>query len=338
MNKIPRYRVLVPVLIGAGLMMANFANAQQPAVAGAPAAVSAPAERDQCENYIRVLKAELAQAEARISTMRTQLQALDADIESRVDRIVSLLVSVRDSNDGPGNRIRKSKEDALDGLKATVAYYSQKRDGLRRELEIQGGRVDEEMLARAVAALNARIETRVTQSLEIASSLVRNGNTDTAYSGETPAHRKSRQDAEASVKIKADLVADLRSSIEKQTREVAAREEELRNTTDPQKRDQLAKDNEVARQTIAARRDQIEELLVAQKPATRSVSGKAAFEMDKLLDDMTAELRRDFAKFKIQLNEIDAARIRVEPLRVRLEQATAMLEAMDREPAPSPAK
>jgi hypothetical protein len=338
-----RYWIMVTAFMALGLPLLRPVSAQQPAVTGQTLAASAAADQAQWENVVLVMKDELARAESRASSLTDQLIALDNDIESRVDRMISLLASVRDSSEGPGNRIRKAKESALAGIKATAVYYAQERDRRMKALENATPQVDEDMLAREVAALNARIETRVTQSIAIATSLVQQGeeptgryrNEDTDYSGETPEHRKMRYDAQASVKIKADLVAVLRSGIDKQTREIAMRDDALRSATDPQKREQLQKDNEFARQIIAARRAQIEELVTATGPATRAVSGKAAFEMDKLLDDMTAELRRDFAKFKTLVNECADARARVKPLRDRLAQAVAAadLETAKSEPS-----
>jgi hypothetical protein len=335
----------LPAVLCAGFLLIIPATAQLPAATGQTAAASAAADQAQWENVVLVMKGELARAEARASSLRDQLIDLDDDIESRVDRMISLLASAHDSSDGPGNRIRKAKEDALAGIKATALYYAQERDKRVKAMETQGARVDEDQLAREVATLNARIETRITQSLAIAESLVqqkdeatgRYRNTDTDYSGETPEHRKMRYDAQASVKIKADLVSVLRAGIDKQTREIAMRDDTLRSTTDPQKREQLQKDNEAARQIIAARRDQIEQLITATKPATRAVSGKAAFELDKMLDDMTAELRRDFAAFKSLVNEGSQARARVKLLKDRVAQATAELQTIDPKTGTSPA-
>lgn len=318
MIKTSRLPFVMPALLCAGLLLATPASAQQ-------AGDTSSSEQAQWDSVVLVMKGELARAEARADSVTGQLVALDGDIESRMTRIISLLASVRDSSDGPGNRIRKSKEDALAGIKATAVYYAQERDKRRKALESGNARIDDDVLARQVAALNARIESRITQSLAIAESLVRPPETGSGSGdfNETAAQRKVRYDGQASVKIKADLVATLRAGIDKQTREIAMRDEELRTATDPGKREQLMKDNEAARQVAAARRSQIEEIMTTAKPATRAVSSKAAFEMDKLLDDMTAELRRDFAQFKSLVFESDEARARVKSLRDRLQAASA---------------
>lgn len=323
-----------------GIFLLRPAAAQQPAVTGQQAAASAADDRAQMENFIRVIKLELKRSEERAGAIRTNMIAINESIESRIDQIVSLLSSVRDSAESSGSRMRKTKEEVLAGLKATSLYYAQERDKRKNEMLNPLAKIDGEELARNVAALNAQIESRVTQSLEIAKSLAQHDeapveryrNLDTF---ETQEHIKSKNDARASVKIKADLVETLRASISKLTRDIASRETELRSTANPQKKEMLSKDIETMRQTIAARQSQMAELLSAPKPSTRAVSSKAAFEMEKLIDEMRVELKRDFEKFRSLVVEHDMAHARLKPLREKLQKAEAMLEKMDSSPAPT---
>lgn len=314
----------------------------------APASAQSQAsfDRAQWEGCIRVMKAELERGEARVSSLTAQLVTLDDDIESRVNRMVNLLSSVRDSTDGSSVRMRKAKDDALDGLKASAIYYAQQRDQRQKAMLAARASIADDDLARDVAALNARIETRVTQSLAIASSLTqyeegpreKYHNDDINYQNETREYRRMEHDASASVKIKTDLMADLKASIDKLTRDVKAWEAELQRTTDPQRQEELTRTIATTRQTIDARRDQMEELVTAQKPGTRAVASKAAFEMDKMLDEMTVELKKDFAKFKRLVAERDEARARIKPLEERLKKNMEMLETLVQgsQPAPGP--
>lgn len=327
-----------------GAVPLQVALAQQPAPeqpgrmaagTGQTAVADTTLDRSRIESYVRVLKSELERSEARVSSATTNLLVLDRDIEARVSQIVALLSSVRDSADGPGSRMRKAKEDAIEGLKATAAYYAQERDRRTREMATGFARIDEDALARDVAALNARIETRVTQSLDLASSLVqhdegavRRYDDDDRFSRETDEFRKRQRDANASAKIKADLVDDLRASIAKLTRDAQSREADIRATRDEQKRARYAREIEGLRKVIQARHDQIAELLTAENPATRPIGSKGAFEMDQMIDEMTQELRRDFVRFKTLVGERDDARARVKPLLDRLERANAALAAM----------
>jgi len=336
-----RQALIGVVVFSSGILLSRAAAAQQPAVAeqpaavtGQPAAPSAAEEQAQLENCVRVMKGELERAEARAKAVTAQLVSLDEDIESRMNRIVSLLSSVRDSSDTSSTRMRMAKEDAIEGLKATALYYARERDKRRKAMSGTSSQLSDDDLAKDIAALNARIEVRVAQSLDVATSLTQHeeGRIDkhadqwTNYAIETPEYKKTERDARESVKIKADLVADLRASIDKLTREKKALEAELRQATDPGKVAQLSKDIEEKSKTVEARRSQIEELVTASGPATRPVSQKAGFEMDKMLDEMTAELKKDFAAFKRLVAERDAARARVKPLKERLEKVTALLE------------
>lgn len=327
-----RTAFVVAALMVVGLARPLPAAAQQPAATGQPAELSADEQRERLADYVRVMTGELERAEARVSAVTAQLVSLDDDIESRVNRIVSLLSSVRDSMDASDTRMRKAKEDALAGLKETALYYARERDRRKKEMGNEFSRIDDDALAADVAALNARIETRVTQSLDIAASLVQHeeGRTDKyqdSDSVETREFRKAEKDASASAKVKADLAADLGASIAKLERDIRAREAEFKTSADPQRQAQLSQDIETMRQTIEARRNQAEALVTAAKPATRAVGSAGAFEMDKMLDEMTLELKRDFAKFKSLVAERDAALARVKPLKARLEEATAAIEA-----------
>lgn len=337
-----------------GLLVLQPAAAQQSVVTGYQAVATsqpgssvakpapAPPTREQVEHYISLARKELERSEARVTSLRSQLVALDGDIESRVERVVSLLSSMRDSSDTSSRRIRKAKEDALAGLEATAKYYAQERDRRKKEMGNRYALIEDDELARNVAALNARIETRATQSLAIAKSLVQHqeGQTgryrdnDTNYSQETDEYKRTRRDAQSSIKVKTDVVATLRASIDKLTRDVDAREAELRTTSDPQRKEQLAEDIQTMRKTIDARRSQVEELLRAPAPNTRPVVSEAAFELDKMLDEMTVELKKDYMAFKRLVGEFDTARARLKPLRTRLEKAEAMLNSMsDESPA-----
>lgn len=331
------------IVLSAGAFMQRTAEGQQPVAPVQQPAVSASADRAQQEKYVSIMKSELEKSEARVGAVTAQLVSLDEDIESRINRVVSLLSGVRDSSESSSARLRKTKEDVLDGLKAVAVYYAQQRDARKKEIGNRNARADDAELARDVAALNARIEARVTQSLDIASSLAQYSepavekhserNTYyqdriTDYRDTTPEYKREQRETREAAKIKSEIGADLRASIEKQTREIKGREAELAAATDPKKKEQLTKDIEDARKIIAARKDQLEKLVATSGPSTRALSNSGAFELDKTLDEMIQELKKDFSKFKSLVYELDAARARVKPLKERLEKATAALDAM----------
>jgi hypothetical protein len=322
------------VTVVVGILLPQPAAAQQPVSTGQQAVASASVDRAQVENYVRVMKGEVERAEARVAALKGQLVALDDDIESRINRVVTLLASVRDSADTSGIRIRKDKEDAIESIKAMAKYYAEERDKRRKALASPNTPIEAAALTNDLLALNARIETRVKQALDIAASLPQQGERrvdrySDESSSETREYRKVEKDAQAAVRIKADLVADLRKGIDKLTREIAAREAELGATTDPKKRELLTRDINTLRETLSARRSQVEEVMTASQSDTRPVGSKGAFEMDKLFDEMVQELKQDFTKFRILVGERDDALMRLKPLKERLARATVALAAMN---------
>ncbi len=329
-------RHLMAITVGCvcGIFLFDPVSAQELVATGQQGGATSKVDRATIENYIRVMTIEVDRAEARVGAQTAQLVSLNGDIESRVQRMVSLLSSVRDSTDSAESRMRRAKVEALSGLEAVARYYAQERDRRKKEMNNPYAQISADDLAKDVAALNTGIETCVTQSLEIAKSLVQHQEGevkkyDDGYSddnNETREYQRSKRDAEASVKIKTDLVADLRASIEKLSRDIKNREVELSYAADASTKERLSTDIETMRKTIDARRGQVEELLMAPKPSTRAVGHKAAFEMDKMLEEMTKELRQDFAKFRALVMERDMARARVKPLKDRLAGARAMLE------------
>lgn len=225
---------------------------------------------------------------------------------------------------GPG---RKQLEDYVRVMNGEVERAEARVTGVREQL----------------MSMDNGIESRVcvTQALDAAASLTQHEegavskytDRDTNYSIKTREYKHAENDARESAKIKADFVADLRAGIDKLAREKKVLEAEFRQTTDAGKVEQLKKDIDDRNKTIKARRTQIEELVTASEPTTKPVSQRAAFEMDKMIDEMTTELKKDFTAFKRLVAELDAARVRVKPLKERLAKVTVTLATMGSAPA-----
>jgi len=324
--------------------------AQEPAasVSDAPAvkkevpaaAVDPAAERAQLENIVKISTKELDRAHKRVQQLTDQLVTLDDDIESRVSRIVSLLSAVRDTTDESSLRLLRLKEDILEGLKATALYYAQERDRRKKEMANPRARIDDAELARNIDRLNERIEVRVTQSLEIASSLMTYQESSASrYQDEeendveSREFRNSERAAESSVKVKADVSEVLKKSVEKLTRDIKAREEELATAGDPVRQEQLRADIATMRQQVDTRREQLEALIMRGGAPADGLSKRGAFEVEELVEDMATELKSDFSKFKTLVRERDAAVARLSPLEKRLTKAKGYIAEMDAEDA-----
>ena len=171
----------VAAAVLAGLMKAGESTAAEAVTnrAAGPASVAAgatdAAEAAQRQLYAEALTVEAAKSQERLDAISQQLRSLDTDIESRVNRIVKLLSSIKDSTDSKG-RVRRSKAKAIEGLKKSIAFYARERDKRDQALVAPDANVavSKEALAKDAKVLDTRIDKRIDQISTLAKSLTQN--------------------------------------------------------------------------------------------------------------------------------------------------------------------
>ena len=326
MNKRNAVRLAVAALSGM-IGTPCFAAPAQALPAAGPAADAPAAVLAQRKQYGDALTAEAVKSQERLAALSQQLQALDADIESRVDRIVSLLATVKDSTDSKG-RVRRSKDKAIAGLRNGISYYVRERDRRNKELAAGGSPASKEGLSSDVQALGGRIEKRVEQILTLANSMTQNEefgryeryrNTEFDYNTETKEFRRFEKDVSGTSKTKAEVIQELKASVDKQNREIKELHDLLLMTSDPQRKERLQEQIAEKEEIVADRREQVTALLSAPAPDTKPVSSDGAFEIDKLLAEMTLDLQRDFRKFQQLVSERNEAQVRARLSQERLD-------------------
>ena len=281
---------------------------------------------EQRKQYAEVLTAESAKCSERLSAIIAQMQELDKDIESRVDRIVALLATVKDSADSRGRSMR-SKDKAIQGLRKSISFYVRERDRRNQERAAGGTPASKEGLAEDVTALNMRIEKRVGQILSLANSMTqqeefstyeRYRNDENGYNAETKEFERFEKDADGSAKTKADVIQELKASIDKQSGEIKDLHDKLLITGDAQRKERIRSQIDEKEEIVAERRKQLESFLSAAAPDAKAVSAEGAFEIDKLLADMTLDLQRDFRKLQQLVAERNDAQARARNSQERL--------------------
>ncbi len=320
----------------AGLLkgdVAVAAEAETNRTAGPVAVATGVADAAGRRQYADVLAAEAAKSQERLDAISQQLRTLDGDIESRLDRIVKLLSTIKDSTDSKG-RVRRAKDKAIEGLKKSIAYYVRERDMRDKALVASDANVavSKEALAKDAKVIDTRIEKRIGQISTLAKSLTQNEefnqyeryrNDEYDYDTETKEFHRFEKDVSGSAKIKSELIQDLKAGIDKQTREVESLKQMLTTTTEPKRQEQIKSQIEAKEELIADRRQQAEDLLSANAPSTKPVSSKGAFEIDKLLAEMTLDLQSDFRKFQQLVSERNEAQKRAQSNQDRLQRFRA---------------
>lgn len=307
----------------AGEMMAAEA-VRNPVAEATPATAGAAvvAENDQRQQYADALAAEAAKSQERLDALSQQLRSLDGDIESRMDRIVKVLSTIKDSTDSKG-RVRRSKEKAIEGLKKSIAFYARERDMRDQALVAPDANVavSKETLAKDAKVLDTRIEKRIDQISTLAKSLTQNEefnqyeryrNDEYNYNAETKEFKRFEKDVSGSAKIKSELIQDLKAGIDKQTLEIEGLRKMLASATDAKRQEQIKGEIEQKEELIADRRQQAEDLLSTDATKTKPVSSKGAYEIDKMLAEMTLDLQSDFRKFQQLVAERSEAQKRAQ--------------------------
>jgi hypothetical protein len=296
-----------------------------PAAGAVKAAPNTAEEAEQAKRYEEFLTTEAAKGQERLDAISQQLRSLDKDIESRVDRIVKLLSTIKDSTDSKG-RVRQSKEKAIQGLKNSIAFYARERDKRDQAVVAPDANVivSKDALAKDADVLDTRIEKRIGQITTLANSLTQSSefsryeryrDSEHDYSNES---KQLARDVGTTAKVKSDLVHDLKAGIEKQTREKTALQQMLTTVKDPKRQEQIKDEIAEKEEIITDRRQQIEDLLMSDGKPTKAIGSKAAFEIDKLLAEMTVDLQRDFRKFQQLVAERNEAQLRAQANKNRL--------------------
>lgn len=114
------------------------------------------------------LRQHIEMRETRLSELTADIKTLDDRTEKRIDKIVDTLSKLKDSESSK-TRINTLKAEVITGLRKTIGMYQNKRREVLEELRTSKGPAD--ALTKDMDALDARIQKRVDQVLELAKSM-----------------------------------------------------------------------------------------------------------------------------------------------------------------------
>jgi hypothetical protein len=272
-------------------------------VAASPFAAASPPQD------IAKWEAALAAREQRSDLFRSELKALDARIEARVDSLVAALRAVGDSKDSR-TKVARMKEQTIGALKKSISYYQGKRATLQEELRRPTLRLTDEQKRRGIAVFDARMEKRVAQILELQKSLPTEKDYErykatgsNAWGTEYAINEDYKQNRRVTA-----VTNTQRKEIETGLRNSIARIEQQNRTL----RANGAPGDEIAKNDVllAERRQQLAVALAPIETPTRKIGGKEAAGLDKALNTSIADLRQDFdtlfARYNALIQELSA--------------------------------
>lgn len=238
----------------------------------------------------------------RADLLRAEIKSLDARIESRLATIIDGLAKITDSKDSR-TKVARLKEDTVNALAQNLSNYQRRRAALLEELRRPTLLITAEQKRQIITALDARIEKRVSQILELQKSFPTHkdyaryeatGSSDlgTEYKVSDDFRQNQRVTAHTN-QMQEKVIAGLRQSIARLEQQIHT----LAATPG------MEKERAQSEALLVERRKQLKEALENKTTvAQRSVSQKEAQGLDQALRQATEELRRDFTTLFARYN------------------------------------
>lgn len=293
---------------------------------------------EQMKQYVANLKAEIARRGARERALNEEIISLDADIEARIDSVMKMLSSKRDSTDSKA-LVHGLKEETIKGLQKSIEWYVYQRNKRAKDMKASYSQAPKEDLKKDVDALNERIDKRIEQIIDLTKSFTehkefreysRYRHNDISYSVKTREAQRREQVHREGVREKARIVDELRDAIKLLETKNMQLESSISYTGVQATKNALRAEINTNKELIVKRRAQLQELIDDEGGgSTKTVSKDAAFEMDKLLDDVVEEIRRDYRKMQQLVVERDKARSLTKPWKDKLLKAEAALQQLE---------
>jgi hypothetical protein len=255
------------------------------------------------------MEEQIAKQEAKVKELIGQMIELDATIQAQIDKVVNNLKSITDSPDS-GTRLSFVKQEAIKKLSEGIKRYQAER--ARRLTAMRTGQsyLTKEQLTNDLALIDARIEMRVTDIVELAGSFEKHNDYKQydAFGGASEQQRHNRrQDSRGNI-IQEKLEKGLDADAEKLQNEVATLKRDLPYKTGKDRElieEQIRKDEELIRK----RREQADKSGAGfAKAQEREVSAREAFRVEQDLKREGAEIKANMQKLTALRYQYDAAR------------------------------
>ena len=271
-----------------------------------------------------IIEEHIKEREERQAEIIADMKRLDGRVESKIDRIVGKLASVKDSTQS-GYRMSQVKMHAIEGLKKTIETYQTKRASLITEAREGRTGIPVEVLEEDEKVFKERIEKRVAQILEISKSFTQEKDVEKyrkvagggynswrGWHGDveeiSPEYRQNRRDRTMDKKQRAEVVGALEKAIERRKARISDLKVFLGREMSKTDRSLLEWELKEAEEILGVREEQYREMLEVSQPHTSTVTRNVAQDMQNALNDAGADLRNDMAAIFEKYAELNRER------------------------------
>jgi len=159
--------VLSATMLFSGITLAT-AQGAAPATEQKIAAVSAE-ELAERKASIPLIEERIKDREQQIEIIVKDIDRLSDRIEGRIDKIVSTLAKMKDSQNSK-TRVAQMKQDAMKGLYSTIENYNRRKAELNEQLRTGKAAVGKDAAESGVDLFNQKIEKRADQMIALSKS------------------------------------------------------------------------------------------------------------------------------------------------------------------------
>jgi hypothetical protein len=296
----------------------------------AAAAASIELTPEELADRIPLVEAQIGDREERALELTNDIIELDDRIEGRIDRVLKLLKGMKDSNDS-GTRVVRMKQEAMDGLSATIDYYDSKRRDLKMEAYERDPKIEREDLFKSIATYDGRIEKRISQILDLAQTFMQHkdlpkytyARSGGRWGGRTrhrnPAYQQNRSQTIQTGQTQRDLIEALQQTATDMDRRNRDIQERMKKPMTDQYRALLQEELDGNEQLMAQREEQIGMLLEGPSGGGKAVSTRSAMTTEGMIDDLVADIQDDFDDLFADIYELNQEKMNLKYLRERLE-------------------
>jgi hypothetical protein len=288
---------------------------------------------DERRQSITNLEHHIAEREERVTELRDDIRTLDTRVEKRVDRLVDILASSKDSNSSKITVVQ-TKQKTIEALRKTIKYYDEKRRAIRQMLEKKSA-IQEDLVEDA-KKIDARIEKRVTQIMELTKSFTP-GEELEKYDETTNSSwgwswterrisddwRQNRRDSNQTALEDKRVRESLKKSIEYlESRVVWLKGQLKQKDLSPESKSLFEDELSRNQSLVSIRQAQVDELDTpgsSGQPEPEAVSRDQAHDLARLLDDTGDDVRDDFYSIFTKYSELNQEREQVAKLQANLE-------------------
>lgn len=287
------------------------------------------------EEIISRLEGAVAHYGKKSEELTSELLAMDGVVEKKIDLLVEVLSSLKDSTDS-GTRIENNKVDLIEGLRKSIAFYQSRRaEKEARFLSIQNEATKDDLKG-DMDFLDERSEKRIGQIMELTKSFTQHEETNkyiyehkkipgaNAYKTDrkvSPEYKQSKKAAGVGAHKREQLMDEMQGGVDKLVRENKVLQTNLRGAANQEAYDARLSEIERNEELIQELSEKIYELSFegSEVKLLEVEDSEEAHDIELEVRDVVQGLQGEFRKMVALKTQLDLARSRYNTAEIKLD-------------------